>query len=386
MKSIALIVFLASTLIGSFFVSLSTAVAADLVRKICSERYAQFFASYSPKMHEEVQVKVGIEIEGSVPYKIDLEGIAAHFYDRIKDQQRDVKKNHYFYDDFSRYEVSYLNKNNEEKIYRITRDPSVMSRQAPFEIASPILRDSEDFEVFHDLVQELKKIGGRRETHTGGIHIHIDFSNPAFGEAAAIAAVFSEIEKELMKRFSTVLPRMRHTKTTSKELLQFLRNAKIDDDLTVTDRLWKIISENSREHALNLKSYYRHNTVEFRLFNSTLEFPAIELMHDFASKLVLGIRTQNPALVEYLVNQEGPIEVDRVASILGMKLVHPEAKIVLKKIFMEAKNQRSLKELGVLTLKRLAFQMTVYLTASYVVAKMMESINDVLGDAPVVVK
>lgn len=359
-----------------------TAFAKRLERQICSDRYSQFFNSYQPKSPDILEPKIGIEIEGSISDQMNLEGIAKLFQNQLKDRESSVNQK-YRNGLGNYYEVVYQNKKGEEKAYRISRDLSIVSKQIPFEIATPILKDPDDFEVFRLLVQELKKTKAKSETRTAGVHVHIDFSNPSFGETASIAALFSEIEEELMKRFSTTSTRRRYTKPTSTELLKILNEVKIDDILIANRQVWRVVLRGSRYHALNLKAHFRYGTLEFRLFNSTLDLPALELMYDFASRLVIGIRAQNPELVAYLVNQNGPIEVDKIAKILGMKLSKPGAQAVLEKILKETQNEQNLKDLTFVTLQSLAFQITALLTTAYVVLQIIEKTNEILGSTPV---
>lgn len=357
---------------------LKNTFANDSVRKICSKRYAQFFKTYQPKSPEEIKIKIGIEIEGSVPREVDLSGIARRINNWLKFKKKQVQTIHNPY--INQYEISYISNSGQKKIFKLDRDPSVISRRASFEISSPILETPEDFHVFQEIVKQLKKIGGKNEANTGGIHIHIDFSDISFGETAGIAAVFSEIEEELMNRFSTSASRKVYTQPTSKELIDFLKKATIDEDLTVAStEIWKTISNNTRQHALNLQAYRIYNTVEFRFFNSTLDLEALELMHDFSSKLVQGIRTQNTSLVDYLVHHHGPIEVDHIAKILGMKLAKPEAQAILKRIMKEARNQSKLKDLGIVDFEMAILQTVALLTGAYVVTQEIEKIYEILG-------
>lgn len=186
-----------------------------------------------------------------------------------------------------------------------------------------------------------------------------------------------------MKRFETTSTRRRYTKPTPKELLKILNEVNIDDLLMANKDLWKVISKGPRHHALNLKSHFQYGTVEFRLFNSTLDLPALELMYDFASKLVTGIRTKNPELVAYLVNQNGPIEVEKIANILGMKLTEPGAQAVLEKILKEAQNKQSLIDLHLVLLQRVAFQTAALLTTAYILIQLIVNIDEILSSAPI---
>ncbi len=61
----------------------------------------------------------------------------------------------------------------------------------------------------------------------------------------------------------------------------------------------------ARHHALNLHALKRHGTVEFRMFNSTLDVAGLELMIGFSHRLVHAVRNSDPKLMAYLKSLEG---------------------------------------------------------------------------------
>lgn len=303
--------------------------------EICSSRYRELFQSYTAKKQSHLKMKAGIEIEGIVSHQIGLKGIANAIYKYILRIDRKTilteletdQKGH------PHYEISYTNKSGKIKTWNIKEDFSVETYEVPLEITSPILEVGEDFELFKKLVKMIEKTGGKIAPSTGGIHVHVDFEGAEAGEMATLAAIFSQIETELKELFSSHPRRADSIASTSPQLLEVLKNKSFTKDAPYL--INHLLKSQDRNHALNLHSYRVFNTVEFRLFNSTLNIDALTLMHDFAMKLVQGVRTQNPKLVAYLIQNNGKIEVEGIAKALNMKLAQPEAKKVLKLIFNE---------------------------------------------------
>lgn len=306
-------------------------------RNFCSKKYADFFQSYTQKSPKSLQLTVGIEVEGSLPKNLN--------YDHAASIIKQILNKHYsfvnlqYYDQLQLYQIYYRTLRNEIKSYKISQDPSIVTNQTPFEVSSSILKDEDDFRVFREILEEIKNNGGKNESASAGVHIHVNFDQAQASEMATLAAIFSEIEKDLKKRFSVSSSRGRHIKNTSKNLLKLLTEENFEE----SDSIKKLLRIQTRKHALNLRSYDRFDTVEFRLFNSTLDLEAIELMVDFSTKLVKAIRTQNPKLVDYLTKNDGPIKLDEIANLLDMKIAQSEAQKVLARIFDEAEKTMTLR-------------------------------------------
>lgn len=380
MKFLLLLLLSCGGLIG-FVTSFVSSAYSSAVRNFCSERYAQFFELYPVKFSQKFPLQIGVEIEGSVPRHIGLEGIAKELHKVLLLKYHKAKLEHI--PALEEYLVSYRNHIGEEKTYRINIDYSVVTSRAPFEIASPILKEPEDFETFRKLVLILNKIGGKSEPASAGIHIHVDFSNAHLGEITSLAALFSEVEEDLMRQFSTLESRKKYTLPTAEMIRHFLLHAQLTSPLDQSKTLfWTIVSRQSRYHALNLRSYLQYDTVEFRLFNSTLNIKAIELMQDFAMKLVSAIRSKNPALVEYLVQNKGPIQLEELSKILDMKISEPKAKEVLNRILDEAENKNtyphlknSFEYLGIT-------QLALLVAASVVISEVIQRVEPILMHSP----
>lgn len=352
----------------------STSWAAK--RNFCSKKYAQLFQSYTQRPLNSLQLKVGIEIEGSLPKDINYSRAASIIKRILKKNYSNVTT--LYYDRTQQYQIYYKSPSNEIQSYKISRDPSIITDRTPFEISSAILKSDDDFKVFREIIEEIKNNGGKSEIASAGTHIHVNFENARTVEMANLAAIFSEIEKDLKKRFSVSPFRGRHIKNTSKDLLKLLNDETVQED----DSIRKLLKVQERNHALNLRSYSHFDTVEFRLFNSTLDLDAIELMVDFSTQLVKAIRTQNPKLVNYLTKNNDPIKLDQIAALLDMKINQPEAHAILTRIFNEGEKAIALQHTKSRQIQNTLSQLAVLLGGAAVINEVIKKTDLALSQEP----
>jgi len=279
-------------------------------------------------------MRAGIELEGVLPLEITFEDVARKIQSLILEHHRKVSllgSEH-----VNTFEIQYRNSRGELKVWTVKDELfTLRTLGQSIEVTSPILKDPEDFKIFNQVTQILAQSGMESAPLTGGLHIHIDFPQPRGAEIASLVGIFSEIENELLHRFSILKTRGNFIYPTYAHLKDLIQSEPLNQ--RSPDLLQKLIRAQNRFHTLNLNSYNKFGTVEFRLFNSTLHLPAIELMTDFSIKLVEAIRTQNLNLVHYLTRSNEPIQLDQVAQILDMKLAQPEAKKALETILFEAR-------------------------------------------------
>jgi|GEM_PF-1897171 len=306
-------------------------------RLICSQKYQELFDSYVEKSRDHLPLKVGIEIEGSIPKNIDRVGVANAIYRTLHQKYPYVKMD--YFSNSNEFTIKYKNRIYEQREWIVKNEFSIDTHHVPLEVNSAVLKDRDDFNDFKAILREMRKLGVNPEPKSAGVHIHVDFGEAYLGEAATLQALFSEIEEELKKTFSSTGSRSRFMKPTDREIIDYLKESRIpikeNDYRNITD----FILRQNRYHGLNLHSYFKFSTVEFRVFNSTFDLASLTLMADFSMKLVQGVRTKDPALMEYLTRSNDPIQLDRLASILGMKLAQPGAKKILNQILMEAEKQ-----------------------------------------------
>lgn len=325
-------------IIGIIFTLFQNLEASPSSREICAQKYRQIFDSFSPRDPQFFAIKAGIEIEGSFPKKIGLKKLAQQIRSKLNKDLPQIKVE-LSYDDFEDiFIIRYKKKNNKVMTWTIKEDPTVGTEEIPLEITSPILEEPEDYESFKKVIQLVKDAGAQSEPSTGGVHVHVNFNHQDGPELAALAGIFSEIEEEVKQLFSVMPTRNDHIKPTGRLLLRTIKETKNPNDASF---LYNLINSQSRNHALNLQSLRRFQTVEFRLFNSTFDIEALELMSDFATKVVEAVRQKNPQLIQFLTESDEPITLSRVANILEMKIAHPDAEKVLGKIFQESQKNKS---------------------------------------------
>lgn len=316
-------------------ISLSSISLAGIKKAtFCSQKYKELFESFTPQDPLTLPIKVGIELEFSQPLKTDLNSTAELIRKNIATRYPDAKLTRLNLVD--EYEITYQKANLEIKKWTVKTDRSIQTSQTPVEITSPILEDAEDFLQFRKIVNAVKNSGAKIEPRSGGVHVHVDFSHTDIGELATLAAVFSEIEEELKNIFSIHPSRSEFIQSTSDGLRKFINENSFNLKDSRTPLISALLDTQDRRHALNLRSYTKFSTVEFRLFNSTFNLDALELMSDFSAKLVQGVRTQNPELMKYLGQENEKIQLNKIATILKMKLAEPNAKQILEKIFRES--------------------------------------------------
>lgn len=367
----------------ALFFFLPNSLAPAFGREICTAKYEELFASFIRKDPRTLRMKAGIELEGSVSKKIGLDGVAeiirSYLYRHdskatITEVEPDMTKG-------IQYLVNYRKSNGDLKTWTVKEDHSIRTFDLPLEITSPILEDTEDFELFQKVIKGIQKAGPRVEPLSGGVHIHVDLNDAEPGEMGSIAAIFSEIEKETKKRFSTHPERSKTIADTSGELLKVIQETQFQKKSP--EHLQQLISAQNRNHALNLQSYPIYGTVEFRLFNSTFNLEALDLMSDFAIKLVKGVRTKNPKLIAYLTQNEDNIQLDGISKALGLKLSQPSAKKVLEKIFLEGQQAlRKNSQTSLPSFSRSSYGILLILGSAAAIQSISDQAKNILEPAP----
>jgi len=133
----------------------------------------------------------------------------------------------------------------------------------PFEFASPFWRD------------ELRKVcegarsGGARPHSSAGIHVHVDVSDLPARNVASIVKFVHKFEDFLYRIASAGWQTIRsgaatYAKPIHPNLAHAMYRVRSAGDL---ERAWSGVD---RYHAVNLHSYFFRGTVEFRIFNSSL--------------------------------------------------------------------------------------------------------------------
>lgn len=144
-----------------------------------------------------------------------------------------------------------------------------------------------------DSLDQIREIIGLIKAHRGnikpscGLHIHIDMSNFSDKEIVNITKAFIKHQDYLYKEFKVLKSRlddMAHSipTTEAKNITEYnikqVKNGSVD-----------VESEYLRERffALNLQSLHKYNTLEFRLFNGTIQVSRIKAYVKWAIQFCL---------------------------------------------------------------------------------------------------
>ncbi len=167
------------------------------------------------------------------------------------------------------------------------------------ELISPILRNKADFDLFYKVLEELKTRGKIiAGTLTESLHVHVGVPEIRSSELAMIVSLFAAIERQISEVFPTHISREHYAENTSRDLLQFLENTE-PNDLHID----KMIEHSpKRTHKLNIRSISDRGlgTLEFRLFNGTVDYREVQQMVNFSAEFIRAIRAKDPRLMEFL--------------------------------------------------------------------------------------
>lgn len=223
---------------------------------------------------------------------------------------------------FSEYEyVIRYQHNGRVYDYEIKEDVTIHSSPVHIgtELTSPKLYNRRDIDLFYDILNQLKTEGKIKISYTAGTHVHVGFPEAYPHEVALALSLFSAFEQQIYEAFS-VLPerRRKYAGFIGDGALNFLRETD-SNDFTIKDILDRFPSKN---YGLNPESLKRFETLEFRLFNSSLKIEQIDQMINFAQAFIRAIREKDPKLVKLLSEnrklEELPFE--QLAEAIGMDI------------------------------------------------------------------
>lgn len=215
----------------------------------------------------------GIEIEMTgLSRKKAAEVIAIHFNSSLRSD-----RSYFSVIDDSRREWKLVN---DSSIEVESRQNNELSQGV--ELVSPICQ-YKDIKTIQKIVQKLKKEGAM-VNKSCGIHIHIDASRFDARTLRNLANIMY-CKEDILYKALNVSPRREHRycKKIEESFFQEL-NRKKPLTLENLSHIWYNGSsarshthyDNSRYHALNLHSVFNKGTVEFRLFNGSLNINKIE--------------------------------------------------------------------------------------------------------------
>ena len=182
--------------------------------------------------------------------------------------------------------------------WKIVTDASV---QGGFEVVSPILRGDAGLAEAERAADALKRAGARINK-TCGLHVHFAADNLSVDAIRTIAVRYATFEGEI----DAFMPHSRRANTnyfcrSTRQI--FLNNRDFSSAATITDLAR---AQGSRYFKLNLQSYTRHKTIEFRQHSGTVEAAKIRnwilFLNAFINESCRLAGTHSPELARSLPN------------------------------------------------------------------------------------
>lgn len=178
--------------------------------------------------------------------------------------------------------------------WKIVTDGSLNGQNA-FELVSPILEGQAGLEDLKT-VCEVLEAAGVKINKSCGLHIHFDASNFGISQVKNMINNYAAFENEIDNFMPT--SRRANNNTYCKSMIGF--EARIERASTM-QQLAGVFS--SRYFKMNLQSYARHNTIEFRQHSGTVEYKKISNWILFLHNLTEYSKTKKVAASE--ANFEG---------------------------------------------------------------------------------
>lgn len=198
----------------------------------------------------------------------------------------------------------------QDRIWKIMRDGSIetLDEKKKVELVTPILK-YEDLNTLQRIIRALR-LAGAKKNKSCGIHIHIGAEKFTATSLKNLANIFAAHEDLIYKALQVdgKHRNVDYCKKTDKWFLKDLNKKKIND-LDDVARAWYMEDNNpyeleirkhrhydkSRYHGLNLHAFWQKGTVEFRVFNSTLQANRITAYIQFCLALAAQALTQKRA-------------------------------------------------------------------------------------------
>lgn len=165
--------------------------------------------------------------------------------------------------------------------WKIVADGSIHGERA-FELVSPVLQGETGLQELKKVCEVLSQLGAR-VNKTCGLHLH-------FGAVDFTMQTWKNLVYNYASLENTIdgwMPESRRgaNNNYSGTLRTDSWKAKINNASTL-QKLSSALMNRSRYYKLNLESYWRHKTVEFRQHSGTIEFEKIKSWIDFCSRLI----------------------------------------------------------------------------------------------------
>lgn len=180
--------------------------------------------------------------------------------------------------------------NDQKKAYKLGHDGSIMGENS-CEVVSPILKNLKSLKVVCDTINE----HGARVNRSCGLHIHLGAEQLTLDQWVRVIKNYARIEAIIDSFMS--------------ESRRANNNGYCKSIIACADRLSDIGSFQQieaafrcdRYHKVNVMSFRRHKTIEFRQHQGTTDFNKIKMWAEFLT-----------ALVNYSIDHEALIEASTI--------------------------------------------------------------------------
>ena len=194
----------------------------------------------------------------------------------------------------------------DQRIWRVVRDASIdaYSDEEQCELVTPILL-YEDLKTLTAIVELIKAAGGK-VNRSCGLHIHVDARGFTPQAVVNLVTLIGSREQLLYKALGIPKDRMRYCKRINDDLVESIRLRK-PESMEELRKDWYQESpyeavegkyHSTRYHGLNLHAMFTKGTIEFRLFNSTLEGKEIKAYVQFTLALCKQAQVQKKAVMK----------------------------------------------------------------------------------------
>lgn len=177
--------------------------------------------------------------------------------------------------------------NDQKKAYKLGHDGSIMGAQA-CEVVSPILKNLKSLKVVCDTINE----HGARVNRSCGLHIHLGAEKFTLQQWVRIIKNYARIEA-IIDSFMAESRRANNNRYC-KSMVDCA--ARIENTVANFGQIEQAFSYD-RYYKLNVMSFRRHKTIEFRQHHGTTDFNKIKMWAEFLTALVI-YSIENKALIE----------------------------------------------------------------------------------------
>lgn len=194
-------------------------------------------------------------------------------------------------------------KDNDGRKWKILRDTSIRAEDdsEQCELVTPIL-NWDDIETLQEIVWNLRRAGAK-VNETCGQHVHVGAAGMTAAMIRNLVNTVASREELFFKALNVSADRKRrYCKPVEERFLAEL-NAKKPETLDELKKIWYGDENDHSEHydysryrALNLHATFTKGTIEFRLFNGTLEPIAVAAAIHLSAALVAFAKRAKKAL------------------------------------------------------------------------------------------